>query len=522
MMGSEIRPMLNQTRSQVWQNLTGEQFDLIVIGGGITGAGILREAQRAGWRALLVEAKDYAWGTSSRSSKMVHGGLRYLQQGQLKVMFESVRERERLLKEAPGLVDPLGFLIPVYGSWKRKITYRFGLTVYDLCAGRNSHQEFSRDEMLKRVGFLYQDAQTDDARLVMRLIKDAVREGAMALNYSPVQTLLMEGGMVTGIEIENALTQEKQSVKASVVVNATGANTDFLRKLVGGRAVVRPLRGSHLVFSEERLPLTDVVAFNHPADARNVFAYPWRGHVLLGTTDLDDRVPLDSEPRIAQEEVDYLIAAARFAFPDLDLKIEDVTATWAGVRPVIGTGKSDPSKESRDSMVIKENGLISVSGGKLTTFRTTAHHVLNEAAQYLNRNLRLSDGPIFEKLDPDLLPAKANKKTLARLAGFYGKDATSILQSADEADLVQLGETSTLKAELKFSAQFEDVVHLEDLMLRRARFGFVLSKGGESLLSEVRDSIQSILGWSDQRWDDEEKSYKQLIEQSYSLSQAQR
>jgi glycerol-3-phosphate dehydrogenase len=518
-------------RKERLEQLERKTLDLVVIGGGITGAGILCEAARAGLRAALFEARDFAWGTSSRSSKMVHGGLRYLAQGQFGLIAESVAERERFLNEAPGLVEPRLFFMPIYGSQLSKFTYEIGLSLYDIFAGRRTHSYHSHKEMLELIpdlksenmlgGFSYEDAQTDDARLVLRVLSAAKRAGAIAMNYTPVTGLITERGGVVGVEIRDDELGATTQVRATVVVNATGAKTDYWRTRLGSKALIRPLRGSHIVFSSERFPIMHVVAFKHPLDGRNVFACPWNRHVLVGTTDLDHREPLDREPNISAEEASYLMMAANFAFPDLRLEIPDVTAAWAGVRPVVGSGANkDPSKESRDSLVLEERGLISVAGGKLTTFRSTAHQVLETVAYQFGTRVEIPQGPFFHKFDPLNLPNGLSESTRNRLAGYYGNQAPDVLKDAKPDDCEVIPDTSLIWAEIRYAARQEDVVHLDDLMLRRARFGFTLRDGGAHLLEGIRTIAQSEMGWDDQRWLSEEAAYLRLIREAYSLPPA--
>ncbi|HLF02213.1 MAG TPA: FAD-dependent oxidoreductase, partial [Anaerolineales bacterium] len=279
-------------RDTIWSQLD-QRWDLIVIGGGITGAGILREAVRTGLRTLLVEAHDFASGTSSRSSKLVHGGLRYLKQGEIRLTLESVRERERLLKEGRGLVGQLGFLMPNFQrdrppGWVMGL----GLTLYDLLALHWSHRHYDADDMRELCpminergllgGYRYFDAQVDDARLVIRVIREAVREGGTALNYARAEKLLRRNsGEVCGVALCDQTTGRTAEARASVVINATGAWADGLRSRKGGRHL-RQLRGSHLIFSAKRFPLRRAVSFLHPKDRRPVFVLPWEGVTLFG------------------------------------------------------------------------------------------------------------------------------------------------------------------------------------------------------------------------------------------------
>ncbi|MBU0493071.1 MAG: glycerol-3-phosphate dehydrogenase/oxidase, partial [Chloroflexi bacterium] len=403
-------------REVAWSRLD-EPWDLIVVGGGITGAGILREATRLGLRALLVEEHDFGWGTSSRSSKLVHGGLRYLKERKLRLTRASVHERQRLLEEGPGLIDPLGFLLATYkGDHPGRWTYSAGLSIYDLLALQWTHRHYRAGDFQMLAphitldglegGFCYGDAQTDDARLVLRVIREAVAGGALALNYAGVRALLRDDeGLVCGVELrdeagDRAGRDRVAHVRAGVVVNATGAWADRLRAEVGAPPRIRPLRGSHLIFPAWRLPVAQAVSFLHPLDRRPVFIFPWEGITLVGTTDVDHDQPLAGEPRIDPREVAYLMAAVEAHFPSLQLTLDDVISTFAGVRPVIGSGKADPSQESRDHVVWQEAGLLTVTGGKLTTFRLIALDVLKALAGRLPDLPPLDDEvPVLDAVD---------------------------------------------------------------------------------------------------------------------------
>lgn len=517
-----------ETREASWKRLPGAPYDLVIVGGGITGAGLLREAVRVGLRAVLLEAKDFAWGTSSRSSKMVHGGLRYLQHAQLRVTLESVQERERLLREAPGLVDPLGFLIAVYSDRpEQRVLYGAGLALYDSLARTRQHRYHPAPDFtllaphLRREGlsggYAYADAQTDDARLVLRVLREAVRAGGTALSGARVlgTTRSADGGRTVAVRDE--ATGRRADLRARVVVNATGAVADGLRR---GRAVVRPLRGSHLVFPQTHLPTAQAVAFSHPLDGRNVFVTPWHGHTLVGTTDLDHAQPLTEEPRITPEEATYLMAGVTHAFPDLPLRLRDATASWAGVRPVVGTGKADPSKESRDALILDERGLISVTGGKLTTFRAAAHAVLERLEPHLGAGLRVPGGRFFGETDADALPAALTARERRRLAGQYGAEAPDVVRGARDGELEAIPGTPTLWAELRHAARCEGVRHLDDLLLRRARLGFYLPNGGSEHLDRVRLICEEELGWTGGRWARERDAYLRLWRSAYAVPSA--
>jgi len=517
-------------RNEAWSAL-GQPFDVIIIGGGITGAGILNEAARIGLRALLVEQDDFASGTSSRSSKLVHGGFRYLKNAQIRLTFESVRERERLLREGRGLITPLGFLLASYKrdavpAWALKL----GLVMYDLLAFKWGHRQYDALDMRELCpplcdsglagGFRYFDAQTDDARLVLRLVQEGVQAGGSALNYARAIGLLrLENGQVCGVALQDQAPGSlgrTAEVKGAVVINATGAWADDLRLQVGGRARLRKLRGSHLIFPATRLPLTRAVSFMHPRDGRFCFAFPWEGVTLVGTTDVD-HADLRQEPRISPDETGYLMEAVQCFFPDLALEQDDIQGSFSGVRPVIDTGKADPSKESREHVLWRERGLLTVAGGKLTTFRCMAVEALQAARHFLPEGLRggrKCEGPILESLQAleasDLSPAMR-----LRLAGRHGAETAGLIAASQPGELGPIPGTQSPWAELRWAARAEGVVHLADLLLRRVRLGLLLPQGGIPLLERIRPIVQPELGWDDARWSQEAAIYTNQWKKCY-------
>lgn len=509
-------------RERVWQELGGP-WDLIVVGGGITGAGILREAGRAGLRALLVEGRDFASGTSSRSSKMVHGGLRYLSHLQIKLTAESVRERERLLGEGRGLIQPLPSMLTSYaGDRPPAWMMGAGLMVYDLLAFRWRHQHHTPAQVkalcpavnVERMagGYSYLDAQTDDARLVLRVLGEAVRAGGTALNYAHVAGLLRDqAGDVQGVQLRDQASAREVEVRAPVVISATGAWADQLRAHVSRKPQLRPLRGSHLFFPWERLPLTQSINFLHPADRRPVFAYPWEGVTLVGTTDVDHRGELPADPHLSAGEIEYLMQAVTHAFRPLDLRVRDVQSALSGVRAVVDTGQADPSKESRDFILWDESGLVTITGGKLTTFRLMALKALEAVRSKLPNGTRIAAQARALDETPDEIAEP-------RLAGRYGAQAAELIRAAGPDELTPIAGTPSLWAELRWAARAEGVVHLDDLLLRRVRLGIIAPQGGLPLLERIRAIAQPELGWDDARWESEAAAYARLWRESYSVS----
>jgi glycerol-3-phosphate dehydrogenase len=517
-------------RDEVWSRLD-TSWDIVIVGGGITGAGILAEAARAGLKALLVEAQDFASGTSSRSTKLVHGGLRYLRQGKIGLTRESVRERERLVSEASGLVTPLGFWLTSFdGDRMPGWMFGLGLAMYDALAGKWAHEKHGAEAIVARVpplagaslrgGYHYFDAQTDDARLVLRVMRDAVLRGGTAINYARARsTLRTADGRVRGIVLDDVSGGPSRSkeVIASVVVNATGAWADELRATVGATKKLRAIRGSHLIFPSSRLPLAQAISLLHPEDGRAVFAIPWEGVTIVGTTDCDHDVNLWTEPRITEAEIDYTLASVQHAFPTLEITRADVRATWSGVRGVVDTGARDPSKESREHALWTEEGLLTVAGGKLTTFRIMALEALRAARRHLPRAAeRAGRGRILEASpEPEAL-RNLDPLLAGRLAGRHGASAAAI--AALPEGVARIDGTPVLWSELRWAARDEGVVHLDDLLLRRARLGLLAEGGGLAQMDRIRAIAQPELGWDDVRWAEEEKRYRQIWRNNYAIS----
>ena len=507
-----------------------EEWDLIVVGGGIIGAGILREAVRMNLRVLLVEQNDFAWGTSSRSSKLIHGGLRYLKEGQFFLTRDAVKARERLLRDAPGLVKPLKFLVPVYkdrgpGKW----TLEAGLSLYDLIAHKRQHRFYPASEFIKLVphidqkglvgGFCFVDAQVDDARLVLRLINEAVQLGGRALNYTAVTQINRNAeGNVIGIEAQDTETHTAKTLFTPAVINATGTWAEMLHPSPDSRLHLRPLRGSHLIFPSHVLPIDRAISFIHPADSRAVFAIPWEGVVLVGTTDIDHKEDLSIEPAISKAEVSYLMEGLTALFPSLGISLKHILATFAGIRPVLSKGKLAPSEESREHVVWKDKGLVTITGGKLTTFRKLARDALRAAKPFLPPvTFPDPNAPVFLSPQP---PDKFYGLSLdiwQHLYGRYGESAHELVRLAAPEDLTTIPGTGTLWAELPFAAKHEQVRHLSDLLLRRVRIGLLTPCGGKAYFRRFKKLCKPVLPWSRKQWKQEIRIYVDQWERAYSL-----
>ena len=518
-------------RDQVW-DVIRHRWDIIIVGGGITGAGIFRYATAAGLKVLLLEARDFASGTSSKSSKLVHGGLRYLNQGQFSVTYESVRERERLLNEVPELVEPMCFLINNYvGAEISTKKYILGLVIYDLMGSKWNHGKVKREKLISicpqlnpdglKNGLFYFDAVVDDARLVMRLIEEGERLGGTAINYASVIELMRTStGEVAGVVVERKDKSDCSPIEipASVVINATGPWTDALRGLVAKKPIIRKQRGSHLVIDGSKLSLTHAITFDHPQDHRTMFFIPWNGTTVVGTTDLDHPIEYEQraeEPFVDEKEFDYLMEAIRVTFPHTNIEESDVLSTFSGLRPIIRRDSISPSAQSRRHAVYEDHGLLTITGGKLTTYRVMAKAVLARAIP------KLEKAPHFQWKKPMFDPefTKKQKEVICpeQLVDRYGIPFLLWLKNNQLFNFECLPGCTITPLEITYAAAQESVVHLDDLLLRRVRLGLLQHAGGVQHLVQLKESIMQVLGWSPKKWEDEVGRYKKIIQDSYSL-----
>jgi len=496
-----------------------EKWDLVVIGGGITGAGILLEAARMGLKTLLVERNDFASGTSSRSSKLVHGGLRYLKEGRLYLTYISVRERERLIKEAQGLVEPLGFMTPVYSDRRPgRLALELGLRIYDNMSRQRDHMFYGQNEFSMRVpgvkqenllgGFHFRDAQVDDARLVLRVINEALLSGGCAVNYADAVEISRNArGDVAGVVIRENETGKTKLILTRTVINATGSWAEKIHPSPDQNLHLRPLRGSHLVFPEWAFPFPEAVTFFHPKDRRPIFIIPWEGAVIYGTTDVDHKYDLSMEPVISQEEISYLMDGLNAFFPSLEISLKDALSSYAGIRPVLSRRHLAPSKESREHVVWIDKGLVTITGGKLTTFRKLASDALKAAMPFLPSVKPEGSEIVFRPSSDVFTEDRISPLLLRRLIGRYGEGAKEILKDSGADDLSYIPGTNTVWAEIGYAAKHEAVRHLEDLLLRRVRIGLITPEGGKEHLGRIKKLCSPVLPWNEGKWDAEIKMY---------------
>lgn len=528
--------------------------ELLVIGGGITGAGVLRDAASRGLSALLVERGDFACGTSSRSSKLIHGGFRYLAEGQLRVTREACRERDLLLELAPHLVQPVSFLMPAFeGSKVPMWQVRAGLLAYSALA---NFRRSARTRMLSpkdvskyapglrrdglRGGGLYTDAQTDDVRLVIESLRSARGLGAEAVNHCEVIELLRHAdGRISGARVRDADSERIRVIRADAVVNATGVSVDRLRNSDAvGNGATRPAKGVHLAIPRDRLEIDGAVVFE-AHDRRHVFVVPWEEVLLIGTTDeFSDEI---DEPEVRIDEVHYLLTAANAAFPRAALTTNDLRSVFAGVRPLAATeGADTPSTSvSREDRVDDDGGgLWSVSGGKLTTYRAMGQRIVDRVVDRLATERRRELSPSRTATLPmreaasrgdsiggqdgvvSVLTEQSGIDTYRaeRLARMYGYDALELVANAPPDALEPIGRSRFLFAELAWTWQRECPGSLCDLLERRLRVALLVEGQGLRELARMGRVVAEAAGWSDERTERELDEYVAVVRRRYQIA----
>ena len=516
-----------------------ETFDLVVVGAGITGSGIALDAAQRGLSTLLVERGDVGGGTSSRSSKLIHGGLRYLKQMQFRITRLACRERDRMLSLSPHLVHPIRFLYPAYhGDRTPGWQIDFGLWMYDRLTGRPERHAQLENEELRALApglsvteldraLVYSDAMADDARLTLAVAATAHHYGAHLLTRCEVTGAeRAAGGVVAGVSLHDLTDGRSHRVRARVVVNATGAWTDVLRDrlgLAGNR--VRPSRGIHLIIPSSRLPIEVAVTLLAPDDGRPVFLIPHPEGVLVGTTDHYHDGELD-DPRPTAAEVDYLLRAAAAAFPDRRLTRADIRGTFAGLRPILDTHADDPSEATREEGIWEEDGALTVAGGKLTTWRSTAEEAVDAALKLLPEERARRTAPCATAGTPlaGLAPLDLAQRLATvfeietpvaqgmarRLGALAWTTATAARRRSELRPMAP--DTDLCPAEVRAHLRWGAVIHLEDLLLRRVRVGMWDPEQAVALLRPLRPILRSELGWEWRRWKDEEGRFLRALE----------
>lgn len=491
--------MLDQARSD-------ETWDVLVIGGGATGLGVALDSSLRGYRTILIDGGDFAHGTSSRSTKLIHGGVRYLARGEIGLVREALHERGLLLRNAPHLVRPLSFVIPAYRAWTKPY-YGLGLWLYDRLAGRNRlapSQTVGRDEALSlaptlqrrnlRGGVVYEDAQFDDARLALCLARATARAGGVVLNYVSAMGLIHEGGRVRGARVLDWESGQEWAIRASVVVNAAGVYADSVRRFddPGCPPILRTSQGAHLVFPREVLPGNSAVLVPRTDDGRVLFAIPWLDRVLVGTTDSPVDGAVD-EPRPMDEEVDYLLEhAARYL--DAPMSRSNVLAQFAGLRPLLakGAGGSTQGLSREHAILVSPAGLVTVVGGKWTTYRRMAEQTVDRAANVAGLPLRPCSTETHSLVDDE------------------GDCLDLIIREHPELSEPVVPGFPNILSEVVRAARFEMARTVEDVLARRMRLLVLDAWASAEAAPTVARLLARELG-KDEGWVDEQViSYRSL------------
>lgn len=533
-------------RQEQLQAVEETTYDVLIIGGGITGAGIALDAVTRGLSVLVVEMQDFAEGTSSRSTKLVHGGLRYLKQFEVKEVAELGRERAIVYENGPHVTTPVWMLLPFHqGGTFGQFTTSLGLKVYDILAGvKKGERRFmlSREETIAREplvkqtdllgGGVYVEYRTDDARLTLEVMKAAVSNGAVAFNYMKVVDFGKFNVAFTEVIVEDQLTEQRYTVKAKKVVNAAGPWVDEVRKLEGavsGKHMILS-KGVHLVFDEADFPLQQAIYFDTEKDGRMIFAIPRDGKTYVGTTDTF----YEGDPNdmyATDEDVTYLLAAIHYMFPSLQLTHQHVESSWAGVRPLIHEEGKGPSEISRkDEIWQSDNGVLTIAGGKLTGYRKMAEKIVDVVVGQLKQEYGLTYRPSMTKKLPisggDISGSKhfdtfVERKTAigvqaglseqqaARLARFYGTNVDKVYQLVADSDLPK-----DVHAQLHYSMLYENIVKPVDFFVRRTGYLYFNMPLVERYKGAVIAEMAKLLKWSDV----DVKRYKEELDETIRLA----
>lgn len=536
---------MKTNRNLLKKQLKENKFDVLVIGGGITGAGIALDASTRGMKTALVEMQDFSAGTSSRSTKLVHGGLRYLKQFEVKMVAEVGKERAVVYENGPHVTTPEWMLLPFHtGGTFGKFTTSIGLRVYDFLAGvkkKERRKMFSKEQTLAyeplvkqdglKGGGYYVEYRTDDSRLTIEVMKEAIDKGAAALNYTKVENLLYDTeGKINGVAVTDVLTGEKYSVFAEVIVNAAGPWVDSIREKDGSRKgkTLQLTKGVHLVIDQSVFPLKQAIYFDTP-DGRMVFAIPRDGKAYVGTTDTfykEDPV----NPAMTVEDRTYILNAIKYMFPSVNVTEDDVESSWAGVRPLILEDGKDPSEISRkDEIWESESGLVTIAGGKLTGYRKMAETVVNlvsgkfakankSFSECQTKHLPISGGKVggSSKFDsyvagivPDGMDAGLTKEDAEAVARMYGSNAPVVYRIVKEQKASAENNMPVLLwAKVHYALEHELAMTPVDVLLRRTGLLLFGIKEAVQYKEEVLAYMAIYYGW-DQA---EQLFYKKQLE----------
>ncbi len=504
-------------------------WDMVIIGGGATGTGVAVDAASRGYDVLLLEQHDFGKGTSSRSTKLVHGGVRYLEQGNVSLVMGALKERGLLRKNAPHLVRDLPFIVPNYDWWEAPF-YGLGLKVYDMLAGKygfGKSQVLSRNDLLERIptvkteglrgGVLYYDGQFDDSRLLINLVATAAEHGASLLNYAPVTRITKDSeGYLDGVIALDTESGTELEIKAHVVINATGAFTDSVRRLAEPevQGMIAPSQGIHLVFDRSILPGNSAIMVPHTSDGRVMFAIPWHQHVLVGTTDTPVEHPL-LEPTAFDHEIEFILETAG-KYLDKAPSRKDVLSVFVGIRPLVKMpGGGSTAALSRDHTIhIDTSGLLTICGGKWTTYR----HMAEDCVDHAVTLGQLDEKPCVTK-DLKIHGYDPDTSALGNLA-IYGSDAARIKELIEQD--IELGDRlhpalPYCRAEVVWSVREEMARTVEDFLSRRVRALFLNSKAAIEMAPAVAEIMSAELNKGEDWKNDQIRQFQALASQ-YVLS----
>ena len=538
-----MQPLSSTVRMHNLAQLENERFDVLVIGGGVTGAGVALDAATRGYKVALVEKGDFASGTSSKSTKLVHGGIRYLPNFDFGLVHEALIERGLLLQNAPFLVQPIPFLLPIYRGDRHPVGMPFttpggvglsllldmGLWLYDALAGRRNvsrHRHVHRAEVLKlaptlvedglKEGFVYYDAQTNDARLTMTLLKTAAHYGATITNYAEVTSFLTEQGKLAGAHIHDHLDNQEVTVRARHIISATGVFSERVEALIGEepQAQIEPSKGVHLVLAREDIGLGDTaIVLPETGDKRILFIVPWQSRAIFGTTDTGSG-DLD-HPAASPDDITYLLKHLN-RYLSLSLTEANIISSYAGYRPLIHPRRSGNStaKLSRSHSVLESpSGLVSIVGGKMTTYRRMAQDTIDvlsrrdgTALRHPTRQLPLLGSAGWPGVQADLAEKGAalelSPETISHLGRSYGAEANTVLDLvADDASLAQrlVADLPYIRAEVVYACRYEMAMTLDDALARRTAIILEDRQRGLAALNEVAAMMAREHHWSPER-----------------------
>lgn len=538
-----MRPLSSTVRTNNLSDLGNDHFDVLVIGGGVTGAGVALDAVARGYKVALIEKKDFASGTSSKSTKLVHGGIRYLPEFDFALVHEALVERGLLLQNAPYLVQPLEFVLPIYKGDRHPVGMPFttpggvglsqllniGLSLYDIMAGRRNirwHRHLSRERVIElapalvteglKEGFTYYDAQTNDARLTLALIRTAAQYGATITNYTEAISFIEEKGKIVGVTVRDTINGQEAVVRARHVVNATGIYAEQVEELTGVEPQVRiePSKGVHLVFTREDLKLgNSAIVLPETEDKRILFIVPWGSRAIFGTTDTGTG-DLD-HPKVTREEIAYLLKYLN-RYLDLNLTEQNIVSAYAGYRPLVKPRNTNAptAKLSRTHAVLQSSsGIVSIVGGKLTTYRRMAQDTVDLLSRqdgtkpvHPTQSLPLQGSAGWGRAQKEIerrgTALGLTPESIKHLSHSYGSVAHTVLDLIEQDTSLAtplIDDLPYVKAEILYACRYEMAMTPEDVLSRRTSITLEDRQRGSGVVSEVAEIMAQELGWSSAR-----------------------